>query len=190
MPNAESPKGLALSSDPQPVMPVGSLSRSEYSCQILHSVGGDMAPPCWIVWLAGVGRRHDADRVSVDRVRSSGSVVDTRPRSEDALLQDLSLRTPAHPLTRSPVIIPHHPRTKPKLSSPALRRSTKACHRVEKAVRLLVVVQISSAFVERVFSQITFIRRVAGDSTSRDVLEMRVFARVNNGLLEDYQNTN
>ena len=40
----------------------------------------------------------------------------------------------------------------------------------EKAVRLLVVVQISSAFVERVFSQITFIRRVVGDSTSRDVL--------------------
>ena len=44
---------------------------------------------------------------------------------------------------------------------------------------------MSSAFVERVFSQLAFIRRVAGDSASRDVLELRTLIRVNNGLMED-----
>ena len=56
----------------------------------------------------------------------------------------------------------------------------------KKAVKLLACVQVSSAFVERVFSQLAFIWRVAGDSASRDVLELRTLIRVNNGLMEDY----
>ena len=56
----------------------------------------------------------------------------------------------------------------------------------KKAVKLLACVQVSSAFVERVFSQLAFIRRAVGDSTSRDVLELRTLIRVNNGLMEDY----
>ena len=56
----------------------------------------------------------------------------------------------------------------------------------KKAVKLLACVQVSSAFVERVFSQLAFIRRAVGDSASRDVLELRTLIRVNNGLMEDY----
>ena len=56
----------------------------------------------------------------------------------------------------------------------------------KKAVKLLACVQVSSAFVERVFSQLAFIWRAVGDSTSRNVLELRTLIRVNNGLMEDY----
>ena len=57
----------------------------------------------------------------------------------------------------------------------------------KKAVKLLACVQVSSAFVERVFSQLAFIRRAVGDKVSRDVLELRTLIRVNNGLMEDYR---
>mmetsp|Transcript_12077 Transcript_12077/g.17359 ORF Transcript_12077/g.17359 Transcript_12077/m.17359 type:complete len:122 (-) Transcript_12077:31-396(-) len=55
-----------------------------------------------------------------------------------------------------------------------------------KAVRLVVLSQASSAAVERVFSQLTFIRRVVGDNTVRDMLELRAFMRCNNDLVDDY----
>ena len=56
----------------------------------------------------------------------------------------------------------------------------------QKAVRLIVTVQVSSAAVERVFSQLTFIRRAIGDKATRDVLETRAFIRCNGNLVEDY----
>jgi len=55
-----------------------------------------------------------------------------------------------------------------------------------KAVRLVVLSQASSAAVERVFSQLTFIRRVVGDNTVSDMLELRAFMRCNNDLVDDY----
>ena len=57
----------------------------------------------------------------------------------------------------------------------------------EKAVKLLALVKVSSAFVEHVFSQLAFIRRAIGDSASRDVMELRTLIRVNNGLMENYR---
>lgn len=56
-----------------------------------------------------------------------------------------------------------------------------------KAVQLVALSQASSAAVERVFSQLTFIRRVVGDSTVRDMLELRAFFRCNNKLVGDYK---
>ena len=56
----------------------------------------------------------------------------------------------------------------------------------QKAVRLIVTVQVSSAAVERVFSQLTFIRRAIGDKATRDVLQTRAFIRCNGNLVEDY----
>ena len=55
-----------------------------------------------------------------------------------------------------------------------------------KAVRLIVLDQVSSAAVERVFSQLTFIRRIVGDGIVGDMLELRAFMRCNNGLGNDY----
>ena len=56
----------------------------------------------------------------------------------------------------------------------------------EKAVKLLALVKVSSAFVEHVFSQLAFIRRAIGDVASRDMMELRTLIRVNNGLMENY----
>jgi hypothetical protein len=47
----------------------------------------------------------------------------------------------------------------------------------QEAVRLIATSQASSAAIERVFSQLTFIRRVVGDKTSSDVLQTRAFIR-------------
>ena len=56
-----------------------------------------------------------------------------------------------------------------------------------EALRLVVLVQASSAFVERIFSQLTFIRRVVGDRSGRDSLEfLRALIRCNSGLLEEF----
>lgn len=55
-----------------------------------------------------------------------------------------------------------------------------------KAVRLIVLTQVSSAAVERVFSQLTFIRRIVGDSIVGDVLQLRTFLRCNNGQVSDF----
>ena len=57
----------------------------------------------------------------------------------------------------------------------------------EKAVKLLALVKVSSAFVEHVFSQLAFIRRAIGDSASQDVIELRTPIHVNNGLMENYR---
>ena len=54
-------------------------------------------------------------------------------------------------------------------------------------MKLLALVQVSSALlVERVFSQLAFIRRAVGDSALRDLVELRTLIRVNNGLMENY----
>ena len=56
-----------------------------------------------------------------------------------------------------------------------------------KAVRLIALSQASSAAVERVFSRLTFIRRIVGDSIVGDMLELRAFLRCNNGLVSDFR---
>ena len=68
-----------------------------------------------------------------------------------------------------------------------LNEKSGSLPKFEKAVKLLALVQVSSAFVERVFSQLAFIRRAIGDSASRDVMELRTLIRVNNGLMENYR---
>ena len=67
-----------------------------------------------------------------------------------------------------------------------LNEKSGSLPKFEKAVKLIALVQVSSAFVEHVFSQLAFIRRAIGDSTSRDVMELRTLICVNNGLMEDY----
>ena len=42
-----------------------------------------------------------------------------------------------------------------------------------EALRLVAVVQASSAFVERLFSQLTFIRRVIGDQACQEVMKQK-----------------
>ena len=54
-----------------------------------------------------------------------------------------------------------------------------------KVVKLIALLQLSSAFVERVVSQLAFICRTIGNSTSRYVMELRTLIRVNNGLIKD-----
>ena len=67
-----------------------------------------------------------------------------------------------------------------------LNEKSGSLPKFEKAVKLLALVQVSSAFVERVFSQLAFIRRAIGDVASRDMMELRTLIRVNNGLMENY----
>ena len=58
-----------------------------------------------------------------------------------------------------------------------------------EALRLVVIrylVQASSAFVERIFSQLTFIRRIVGDRIEQETLELRAFIRCNAGLTEEF----
>ena len=57
----------------------------------------------------------------------------------------------------------------------------------QEAVRLVAISQVSSAAVERVFSQLTFIRCAVGDNTSRDVMELRAFIHCNNDLVDDFE---
>ena len=54
------------------------------------------------------------------------------------------------------------------------------------AVCLIATVQTSSAASERVFSQLNLIRRVVGDNTLEDLLELRCFVRCNSGLNDNY----
>ena len=61
-----------------------------------------------------------------------------------------------------------------------------------KAIRLVALSQASSTAVERVFSQLTFIRRAVGDSTTRhkskSMLELRAMLyRFNKGLVGIYE---
>lgn len=55
-----------------------------------------------------------------------------------------------------------------------------------EAVKLVAVCQVSSASVERVFGQLTFIRRAVGDGKLRQMMELRAFIRCNNGLEDDF----
>ena len=49
-------------------------------------------------------------------------------------------------------------------------------------IRILATVPVSSAATERVFSQLTFIRRAVGDKTLHDLMELQSYIRCNNGL--------
>ena len=55
-----------------------------------------------------------------------------------------------------------------------------------EAIRLVVLTQPSSASCERVFSQLTYIRRIVGDNIVGEMLELRALLRCNNGLRDDY----
>ena len=57
----------------------------------------------------------------------------------------------------------------------------------QEAVRLVAITQVSSASVERVFSQLTFIRRAVGDNTLRDLIELRAYIRCNHGLTGQFK---
>ena len=56
----------------------------------------------------------------------------------------------------------------------------------QNAIRLVVLTQPSSASCERVFSQLTYIRRIVGDATLGEMLELRALLRCNNGLVVNY----
>ena len=59
----------------------------------------------------------------------------------------------------------------------------------DEAVNLVVSVQPSSAArSERVFSQLSFVRRIVGDATLQDLLELRCLMRCNNDSDNDYNN--
>ena len=59
----------------------------------------------------------------------------------------------------------------------------------QQAVRLISTLQASSAAIEQVVSQLTFIQRVLGDETSGDVLQQRAFIRCNDDdLLNSFDN--
>lgn len=55
-----------------------------------------------------------------------------------------------------------------------------------EAIRLVVLTQPSNASCERVFSQLTYIRRIVGDNIVGEMLELRALLRCNNGLRDDY----
>ena len=50
-------------------------------------------------------------------------------------------------------------------------------------IRLIVLTQVSSCAIERVFSQLNLIREACGDNMLEDMLEIRMFER-NNGDIE------
>jgi hypothetical protein len=51
-----------------------------------------------------------------------------------------------------------------------------------KAVRIVALIPMSSAFVERVFSQAALIREIGGDSMLLDLFELRVMVRTNDSI--------
>ena len=57
-----------------------------------------------------------------------------------------------------------------------------------KAIRVVVLTQLSSCAVERVFSQLKLIRDTCGDNMMEDMLEIRMFERCNGNLSELYDN--
>ena len=57
----------------------------------------------------------------------------------------------------------------------------------QKAIRLVVLMQPSSAPCERVFSQLTFIRKTVGDKILGENLELRTLIRCNNNLRDDFK---
>jgi hypothetical protein len=54
------------------------------------------------------------------------------------------------------------------------------------ALRIIVLQQVSSAGVERVFSQLNYIVRICGTSMIEETLEMRLMHRCNQGLEDNY----
>jgi hypothetical protein len=56
-----------------------------------------------------------------------------------------------------------------------------------EALRLIVLSQPSSAAIERVFSQLQYIRRVCGDRTMADLLNLRLLIRCNDGLVDSFE---
>jgi hypothetical protein len=59
--------------------------------------------------------------------------------------------------------------------------------KIRHALRLIVLVQPSSAAAERVFSQLQFIRRVRGDAMLEDVVCMRTLVLCNHGLCDGFE---
>ena len=55
-----------------------------------------------------------------------------------------------------------------------------------EALRLIVLVQPSSAAVERVFSQLQYIRHICGDKMLADMLNLRLLLRCNDGLEDSF----
>ena len=55
-----------------------------------------------------------------------------------------------------------------------------------RAVKIVAVCQVSSEAVERVFGQLTYIRRTVGDHTLQDMMELRAYMRCNNELLDGF----
>ena len=69
----------------------------------------------------------------------------------------------------------------PRLQTEKVRLKHFAC-----ALKTIVINQISSASVERVFSQLNFIVRAMGTGILEDTLEMRLMHRCNHGLDDDF----
>jgi hypothetical protein len=69
----------------------------------------------------------------------------------------------------------------PRLLTEKFRFKHFAC-----ALKTIVINQISSASVERVFSQLNFIVRAMGTAMLEDTLEMRLMHRCNHGLDDDF----
>ena len=57
------------------------------------------------------------------------------------------------------------------------------------ALRLVVLAQLSSCFVERVFSRLKMRRDVCGDNMKEDMNEIRIFLQYNGDLSEILSNT-
>ena len=66
------------------------------------------------------------------------------------------------------------------------RKSVIPCFEFEEAASLVAVVQVSSAAVERVFSQLTYIRHAVKDNTSHEMMELRALIHCNTGLESDF----
>jgi len=55
-----------------------------------------------------------------------------------------------------------------------------------KALRLVVLKQTSSATIERIFSQLTYIQRICGLATTSETLKLRLLIRCNEGCMDDF----
>ena len=55
-----------------------------------------------------------------------------------------------------------------------------------KALRLVVLKQTSSATIERIFSQLTYIQRICGLATTSETLRLRLLIRCNEGCMDDF----
>ena len=70
-----------------------------------------------------------------------------------------------------------------------LNEKSGSLTKFEKALKPLALVQVSSAFVELVFSQLAFCLHSTGDRRRclmRHMMELHTLIRVNNGLMDNY----